>query len=176
MSELDAKLQARLAAIADRIMANPNADGWIRLCEILKKARTDKRIASSAGASEFLELMCELAADALTTSNAKQAIKPLTVAQRSIDQSKIAKVPRGKLTDTGDNLGDVIARLASRKDETAPELWPQLYAELDALGLDPKETEDRDDQRKSLYDYGDDRHITFGQFANRISKIRTKSG
>lgn len=63
--------------IANKILANPNADGWIRLLEILRKAEKDKRIKSSPGASEFLELTIELASDALTASTAWQAIEPL---------------------------------------------------------------------------------------------------
>lgn len=63
--------------IADKILANPNADGWIRLLEILRKSEKDKRIKSSPGASEFLELTIELASDAITASTAEQAIEPL---------------------------------------------------------------------------------------------------
>ena len=33
-----------LFAIADKIRRNPNADGWMRLCEILGEAEADKRI------------------------------------------------------------------------------------------------------------------------------------
>jgi hypothetical protein len=67
----------QIREIADKILANPNADGWIRLLEILRKAEKDKRIKSSPGASEFLELTIELASDALTASTAEQAIEPL---------------------------------------------------------------------------------------------------
>lgn len=75
--KLDAELQGWIAATAEKIMSNPNADGWIRLCEILKEAKADKRIAASGGASKTLEIFYEIAADALTTSNASQALKPL---------------------------------------------------------------------------------------------------
>lgn len=71
------ELEARMRKIADTIMANPNADGWLRLCEILKGAKDDERIKTSAGANDFLELIYFLAADAVTASSADQALEPL---------------------------------------------------------------------------------------------------
>lgn len=62
---------------AARILRNPNADGWIRLIEIMEKARKDKRVRTSAGALDFLDLVIDLAGDALTASTADQAIEPL---------------------------------------------------------------------------------------------------
>lgn len=76
-TEMNKKLQGWIAAEQERIRANPNADGCIRLCEILKEAKADKRIAASGVASKILEIFYETAADALTTSNASQALKPL---------------------------------------------------------------------------------------------------
>lgn len=66
------------------IEADPNADGWIRLIEILTGAQKDKRILSSAGASSFLELVLDIASDAITTSSAEQAIQPLAEILKSI--------------------------------------------------------------------------------------------
>jgi len=175
-SPIDAGLQAQLDAIVKKIRANPNADGWVRLCEILKKAKHDKRIIASGGASEFLELVYELASDSLTAANARPSLMPLTKALKSEEQSNNRKGKKNKLTESGDTLDAIIARLADREDETAAELWPALYGELDALQLKPKEREDKNYPRKSYFDYGVDKHITFGQFANRISAIRTKSG
>jgi hypothetical protein len=93
-------------------------------------------------------------------------------------QSRRASRPRGKLAD-GRTLNQVIAELAlspEHRDETALELWPHLYAELDRLTLNPEE---RRDPNAYTYDYRDRRKtITFGQFANVVSKSRRtqKSG
>lgn len=53
------------------------ADGWIRLREILENAKQDERIAASSGAADFLELVCELAADSLKHEDAMQVLRPL---------------------------------------------------------------------------------------------------
>lgn len=75
--ELEKRFAELFAEIAAKIAANPNADGWIRLLELLRKAEQDKRIKSSPGASEFLGLVIELASDSFTASTAEQAIEPL---------------------------------------------------------------------------------------------------
>lgn len=73
-----AEILAEVISFGENDRANPNTDGWVRLCGILKEAKQDKRIASSCGASEFLELMFELAADALPFNNAEAALEPVT--------------------------------------------------------------------------------------------------
>lgn len=59
------------------ILANPNADGWVRLVELLIQAGKDERIISSPGASGFVAFIVEYAKDSLTTSSAEQALRPL---------------------------------------------------------------------------------------------------
>lgn len=73
----------KLKELIEKINANPNADGWRRLNEILTEAAEDKRVVTSSGAMEFLELMKELAGDALTASTADEAIEPLVKVIRS---------------------------------------------------------------------------------------------
>lgn len=80
----DAELQGWIATAQERIRANPNADGWVRLCEILGAAKQDERIILSAGASEFLEVVYELAADSLTLDNANAAIEPVNKELRAL--------------------------------------------------------------------------------------------
>lgn len=84
-AENEVKSEAAFKPLMDALFAstakdreNPNFDGWVRLCEILKKAKQDKRIASSAGASEFLEVVYELAADSLTLDSGDAAFEPIT--------------------------------------------------------------------------------------------------
>lgn len=74
---LEEKFAAEFAAIVDKIKQNPNADGWLRLCEVLEKAKADKRIQSSPGALEFLGVVREIAADSFTCDEAIQAFRPL---------------------------------------------------------------------------------------------------
>lgn len=59
------------------ILGNPNADGWVRLVELLMQAGKDERIISSPGASGFVALIVKYAKDSLTTSSAEQALRPL---------------------------------------------------------------------------------------------------
>jgi len=114
MKNTDKILQAKIAAIAERISANPNADGWIGLCEILKKAKTDKRVVSSVPASEFLEVMSILAEDALTSTNAIKALRQLAPA-----------IAGDQLRDnTGRHEGG--ATMAQRKEEHVKILTPSV--------------------------------------------------
>jgi hypothetical protein len=80
----------KLKELIERINANPNADGWWRLNEILTEAKSDKRVLSSAGASSFLGLMKVLAEDAHIASNAEEAIQPLVKIIRSSISSESA--------------------------------------------------------------------------------------
>lgn len=61
-------------------------------------------------------------------------------------------------------------------DNTAKELWPELYAALDMAGCDPEETATASDMRKWRIDYisadGRPRHITFGNFETKLTEAR----
>ena len=88
-------------------------------------------------------------------------------------QSRIAKNPRGKLEgDEGQTINEIIGRLAiGRPDESAKELWPHFYSELDGHTVNPK----MDDQRGAIsYDFNSKRKsITFGTFEKVVSRYRT---
>jgi hypothetical protein len=96
-------------------------------------------------------------------------------------QSERARRPRGRLTDEGETMSEVVRRLAlkpERRNDTAWELWSHLHAELDDLRLAPQLI-DNPELGKSFctYDFKDGRKkITFGQFANLVSGARSKSG
>jgi hypothetical protein len=89
-------------------------------------------------------------------------------------QSERAGRPRGRLTNDGKTMSEVVRRLAlkpERRDDTAKDLWPHLHAELEDLRLDPQLT-DNLEFRKSFYTYDfkdGQRKITFGQFAKLVS-------
>jgi hypothetical protein len=95
-------------------------------------------------------------------------------------QRRRAQRPRGKVTDDGRTLKQIVEALVLRPDhreESAWELWPHFSAELDQLGLDPKEIE-HSDRRKIRYEYRCcDRlgKITYGQFANLVSKVKNRA-
>ena len=93
-------------------------------------------------------------------------------------QSDKAKKPRGKLPDDNNStVADIVQKIASdHPEETAKELWPQFYSELDQRQLSPQEHDAEVMAKCSIsFDYRDSRKsITFGRFANIISEHRKK--
>jgi hypothetical protein len=93
-------------------------------------------------------------------------------------QRRRAQRPRVKVTDDGQTIGQMVEQLIrnpEHKDETARELWPQFYAALDKLGLDPQEVPYSDTYK---YTFGKkQRKMSYRQFANIVSASRArKSG
>jgi hypothetical protein len=67
-------------------------------------------------------------------------------------QRRRARRPRGKVTDDGKTLNQVIEILVSNPEYlylSAPELWAHLFAELDLLLLDPREIPHQKSSKKS---------------------------
>lgn len=95
-------------------------------------------------------------------------------------QSKIASKPRGKASDDGRTISEIIGELAASNEhgeESSKELWLHFYSALNELGLHPKEEEHPGDLKKSSYFYsfnGRLKSITFGQFSNVVSEARRK--
>jgi len=95
-------------------------------------------------------------------------------------QSKIGSNPRGKVTEDGKTLNELICNLATsseHSEETATELWPHLFSELESLGLNPEEKEVAHESKDLYYWYtfkDKRKRITFGQFSNVVSKSRSK--
>jgi hypothetical protein len=97
----------------------------------------------------------------------------------SRQQSDKASKPRGKVSDDGETIGDIIGKIAvNAPKESAKELWTRFYGELDRLNLDPREVNHPTDLKKSVIEYNDAkskrRKITFGQFAKVVSTFRTR--
>jgi hypothetical protein len=89
-----------------------------------------------------------------------------------------AKKPRSKLTEDGQPIPSIIEQLAlspDHRDETAEELWGHFFHKLDEAKLRPKEKH-HSDPRKCAYTYkpynGTETSITYGRFANLVSKYR----
>jgi hypothetical protein len=105
-------------------------------------------------------------------------------ANNRIEQSKKAKLLRGKVGDGGETNSQIIGRLALAREYRelgAKELLMHYISELDRLGLDPKETPAGDDWKKLVIEYSfkeGRKKITGGQFAGVVSDYRTgkKSG
>lgn len=104
-------------------------------------------------------------------------------ARHSKEQSEKAKRPRGKITDRGETISDIIDRLACAKDELgdhipAPSLWEPLFAALQDAGAEPVEKRNNGEPRKSSYSYTPDaektKSISRGRFETRIAECRKK--
>lgn len=98
-------------------------------------------------------------------------------------QHDAASQPRGKVTDDGETISDLIARLAHERDALggyapASSLWEPLFAALQDAGADPKETRNNGEPRKTFYSYttakGTNKEIKRGTFENKISAYRKK--
>lgn len=92
-------------------------------------------------------------------------------------QSAKAKLPRGKVTEDGLNMQQIVEALRLKpenRDDTAAELWPKFFAELDTLGLDPSEDPNADRRlSRYWYDFGSGRKsLAFRSVANIISQIK----
>lgn len=78
----------RFKVLVDRMKATPGFEGWARLWHLLDAARNDPMVKASPGASEFAELVFDLASDCYTTSDA--ALKPLFDIQDSMRGEDLA--------------------------------------------------------------------------------------
>lgn len=82
---------------------------------------------------------------------------------------------RGKLSESGETIRVVIKRLATSQEhssDSAKQLWPKLYAELDQLGCDPTQND-----VETYYDpfSGEkSKRIGFSRFSNIVSEVRSK--
>ena len=129
------RIQANLDAILQcinecnhRIQANPNSDGWIRLIDLLRKAQNDKRIQSSTGASDFLDLMIELASDSLTFSTADLAVQPLIDVSPEAVFAKPFLKHAGSERKPGPVKAFIRASLEKKPDAKNEELWDAIMA------------------------------------------------
>lgn len=94
-------------------------------------------------------------------------------------QSTRAKRERTKWITDETSLNDIVASIAcshSGREESAKELWRQLYGELDKFGASPSESDHQDNYKKSVLEYtlNNDKRatLTFGSFEGLVTKIR----
>ncbi len=95
-------------------------------------------------------------------------------------QSERARKPRGKITEDGETINQVILELALNpqyRRDTARELWPRLWQLLNEKELDPKENENSENPKKWTYEYdfkNGRKKITFGRFQRVVSKAHAE--
>lgn len=77
MSHPIAQLPPDAVAAIERMLAGANGKGWVRLRDLLQAAASDPEVIASPGAAGFVEIMLALAADAISTANAVDALLPL---------------------------------------------------------------------------------------------------
>ena len=141
--------------------------------------RQERKIQWAIGRSDQDARITSATASPVRAGSIRKLFELATVgAEQKISQSNRAKNPRIKVTEDGETMGSIIDRIArARPDESAKELWPCLYGELDKLGLAPKEVNHSSDLNKSFYAYDDTKNnthrITFGHFKNKLSKVHT---
>jgi hypothetical protein len=91
-------------------------------------------------------------------------------------QTEKAKKKRGKISDDGETMREVIERLALiHREESAKRIWPHFFSELESLGLEPESIYDPEglEQWTYTYDFLDRRKkITLKRFADVISEFR----
>ncbi len=91
-------------------------------------------------------------------------------------QQDKAVQPRGKVTDDGKTIKDIIGKLAQSQEYTnlsAKQLWPHFFSELEKLELDPEEIS----ATTSTYLYNfkqGQKSIAFKTFENKVSDFRKK--
>jgi hypothetical protein len=118
----------------------------------------DARIASASGTLQIVNILPRLK----------------TYVSYKAAQSEKAKLPRGKLGDKGETMRDILAALASEKDELGDdvppkELWTMLYSELEARGAEP----DQDDRAVAYDDSkGGRRTLKRSSFDTTIYRLR----
>ncbi len=97
------------------------------------------------------------------------------------NQQKRAQKPRAAVGNDGERLNQIIGALLSKpeyREMQAKVLWPHFGSALDDHGLGPREVAASGDIRNAAYTYefrDRRRRISFGGFANIVSKLRKKS-
>lgn len=94
----------------------------------------------------------------------------------SRNQSKKASNLRGKVTEDGVTIGELIGGLAlscTHKDVSAKKLWPHFLSKLDELGLDPKDISEGTSIVIEYYSQNELKKLNLKTFENTISNYRT---
>jgi hypothetical protein len=197
MTEYLRKCEQIAAALADffqRHGANKKARDEIKQERILAEIEAVRKLGLSR---ETLIIECatrkiehELAAEAIRDymdainiiGNAADISGPMA-GPYSGEQSQLGSRLRGRVTEDGKTISDIIDRLSLEKNElgeyvAAAELWGRLHSELEMAGANPKEIRNSGKPRKTSYNYitdtGKFRSIQRDTFEDKILQCRNK--
>lgn len=119
--------------------------------------------------------------DAWRLVNDAQAAPVFAIGVRAkAKRQLVLRKSRGKITDDGRTLAQIIKTLAlnpDHRDLRAKELWGHLFAELDRLKLAPEEVPHPTSLEKCFYKYGpykSRKQLTYKRFSNAVSNHRRK--
>ena len=189
------QITAALADLANRYKANRKTLDEVKQARIFAAIEEVRKLDLSR---EALIIECatrkveqELAAETIRdyTGAIETIKKAMDVAAPMVgsyfgQQSANANKPMGKITSESNAISNIIDRLSHEKNELGkymdgPELWRQLYSELDKAGLEPKEIKNNFKPAKNSYNYstntGKFRSIQRDTFENRILLSRNKT-
>jgi len=163
LNQLNRELWERRYVRVKRLMAKKH------LLHLVSKRESDKAqfVKLATSEAERRQRISDLKSfeSELESANEEFSSLPIFSAQRTR-----ARNPRGVVAN-GTTIDQIIARLALKpdhRDETAKELWPHFFAELNEYELDPKEYGHPTDFKKSQYEYdfkGNGKRITYGRCA-----------
>lgn len=93
-----------IVELFEKWVSSANGQGWLKLVDILETASKDPVVSASPGASEFLEIIIDLASDSLSSPDAITALLPLDAIlpngqvglKAKIQRALAAKQPRPK--------------------------------------------------------------------------------
>jgi hypothetical protein len=156
----------------DALLANPRLTAIVTKREV-EKARFVHLATSEAVRIERIRNQKPFESELESTAE-EYASLPYIEAQR-----RRASRPRGKVTDDGKTLNQVIELMVSKPEYqflSTPELWPHLFDILNQLLLDPEEIASTNLRKSNYtYEFNDKRkRITYGRFANLASEYRNK--
>jgi len=120
----------RFAPIVQKVrerMATPEGAGWVRVCDVLKRAKLDPAIAASPPAAEFIQIMLDLASDAISARDAETALRPLDGLMPLGELGAAFK--QGRKRGSVSELRLAVRRVLKRRPKaTAAEVWKALKA------------------------------------------------
>ena len=176
---LNDELLARISAVSAWVQQqteSANGRGWMRLLESLRGLAADQIIASSPGASDFLDLMIAIASDSIFARDADQAVAPLDGLMPLGERGK--KFANGRKIGT---IGPVRTKVQQYLKKQYLKKQPTASAKdvWDGLKSKPPKGWQFFENRSGRYIETDSasggiKQTSFGRFANVVSEERRK--
>lgn len=132
-SKFYSEIEKRLNEVRKMALESPYSAGWFRLCELLETATKDECISASTAPREFVELMLDLASDAILATSAEEAIEPLADVLLREKQQKNAQsrnaIHRAWVQDEWKKFGDTPGGYGGNKTEFSKAYVMRLWNE-----------------------------------------------